>query len=133
MRNNYGYKYRSKNNHNHNHNSNKRNKFETKENAKFSKGNNNKNKQGKQHSNGGGFQRPGPFGYKPRPMGMLEQKAANPFGFASHNSDESAKPTVKKVEVATSNKNNFKIKNAMKPDSKDIPANLTLPKLKDGE
>lgn len=37
------------------------------------------------HGGGQGFQRPGPFGFKPRPMAASEQAAANPFGFASHN------------------------------------------------
>lgn len=35
--------------------------------------------------NGGSFQRPGPFGFKPRPASVREQAEANPFGFASHN------------------------------------------------
>ncbi len=55
-------------------------------------GNNNQRWSGKprnnnQHGrgNGGSFQRPGPFGFKPRPASVREQAEANPFGFASHN------------------------------------------------
>lgn len=34
---------------------------------------------------GTGFSRPGPFGFKARPLPFKEQAVANPFGFASHN------------------------------------------------
>lgn len=73
----------------HQHNSGQRNRF-----AEQGRGNhpghdsfhggNNRNA----HGNGGGFQRPGPFGFKPRPVSDREAAQANPFGFASHNSEE---------------------------------------------
>lgn len=34
---------------------------------------------------GNGFSRPGPFGFKSKPLPIQEQAVANPFGFASHN------------------------------------------------
>ena len=34
---------------------------------------------------GNGFSRPGPFGFKPKPISESQQMVANPFGFASHN------------------------------------------------
>lgn len=55
------------------------------------KGENNKKK-------GGGFSRPGPFGFKPKPIPTHVQMIANPFGFASHNVGRVSEPEEEKKE-----------------------------------
>lgn len=51
------------------------------------KGNNKFSKENKKNNNkgNGGYGRPGPFGFKRRPIDEEQQIIANPFGFASHN------------------------------------------------
>lgn len=71
---------------------------------KFNNENNDNKKTQKKKKGNGGYGRPGPFGFKRRPIDEEQQIIANPFGFASHNKvtyDEDEKKDEKKEPTLT--------------------------------